>query len=118
MSQFNEPWEMWVGHGTIGAQVSRNTRSVFDCKRTVAELVMDEYDDSSAEDLAYGARIVACVNALAGVADPAALVASHAEMLAFVTDLFNQADYGESPDIDIIMCRDIIERARRAKGEK
>jgi len=57
---------------------------------------------------ADAARIVACVNALADVADPAALVASHAEMLVAL----------ETKDLSFNDLHAIIERARRAKGAR
>jgi hypothetical protein len=94
MSQFNEPWKF----NTNYIETTRPGGYV------VGETVSDLDDSERAHE--FGPRIVACVNALAGVADPAALVAMYDEMWEFISTVNTE------------IARDLIERARRAKGEK
>lgn len=62
------PWSRWVGHGTIGAGVTKNTRGVFDCARTIAEMVEDDDDEPlSGEDLANANLIAAAPDLLAAL---------------------------------------------------
>ncbi len=104
MSQFNEPWKFRTNY------IEDTNPNGYAFGETMADL------DDAYRSHVVGPRIVACVNALAGVADPAALVASHAEMLAL---LRKTAHEHSLMDIHPCLCStcEVIERARRAKGE-
>lgn len=76
MKHTNEPWDIMPGRSLLHVESSSAAPKAGE---PVCSIPLKREADAD--------RIVACVNALAGVSDPAALVASWHEMLATLDDV-------------------------------
>ena len=92
----NEPWDIMPGRSLLHVESSIDAAVAGE---PVCSIPLKREADA--------ARIVACVNALAGVADPAEFVACYREMLAVLESL--RGEIGDE-------AMDLLARARKAAG--
>lgn len=85
MKHTPEPWVQWESQPDVfGGDVTKNDECTITGGMRIADFACDEEDDQPG--VANAARACACVNALAGVAEPEAAMAKVRALLAEETD--------------------------------